>query len=256
MGRRLLHGNGDSMMRLILILLYLIYFYLKSLFLWPRAIALGKKDHVAQLEFSQRHVAGALKNCLRISGTKITVKGLENIPADRACLFITNHRSYFDILLGYTTIPVRLSYIAKKEMEHLPLVARWMRFLDCQFLDRKDIKAGMQTIISAIDLIKSGQSVVISPEGTRNSTDELLPFHEGSFKIATKTNCPVIPVAINNTNAAFEDQFPWIKSAKTCIEFGKPIYLEDLSREQKKKLPEDTHAAIQRMYDENKKICE
>ena len=242
-------------MRLFLIGIYLIYYYIKSLFLWPKAAAAGKTDHVRQLEFSQRHISGALKKILFLSGTKVTKKGLENIPKERACLFITNHRGYYDILLGYTTIPVRVSYVAKKEMEHMPLIAHWMRLLDCQFLDRKDVKEGMKTILASIDLIKNGQSVVISPEGTRNSADQLLPFHEGSFKIATKTGCPVIPVAINNTNAVFEDHLPWVRSAKTCIEFGRPIYLETLTREQKKTLPEDVRALIQKMYDKNKKEC-
>lgn len=242
-------------MRLIPIAIYLIYYYIKSLFLWPKAVALGKENHIKQLEFSQRHISGALRKILFLAGARPKVKGLENIPKDRACLFVTNHRGYFDILLGYTTIPMRCSYVAKKEMEHMPLIAHWMRLLDCQFLDRENIREGMKTILAAIELIKSGQSVVISPEGTRNSSDELLPFHEGSFKIAQKTGCPVIPVAINNTNTVFEDHLPWIHSAKTCIEFGKPIYLEKLTKEQKKTLPEDTRAIIQKMYNENKKEC-
>jgi 1-acyl-sn-glycerol-3-phosphate acyltransferase len=232
-----------------------LYYYVKSLFLWPAARKLGEKDHVRQLEFSQHHVSGALRHILFLAGTKKTVKGLENIPKDQACLFITNHRGYFDILLGYSTIPLRCSYIAKKEMEHTPLIAHWMRLLDCQFLDRENIKEGMKTILTATQLIKSGQSVVISPEGTRNSSDELLPFHEGSFKIATKTGCPIIPVAINNTNAIFEDHFPWIHAQKTCIEFGKPIYPEELTKEQKKTLSQDTRAIIQEMYTKNKKDC-
>lgn len=242
-------------MRLFFVAVYLIYYYIKSLFLWRTTETLGKTDHVKQLEFAQRHISGALKKILFLSGTKITVKGIENIPTDPACLFVTNHRGYFDILLGYTTIPKRCSYIAKKEMEHMPLIAHWMRLLDCQFLDRENIKEGMKTILASIELIKSGQSIVISPEGTRNSSDELLPFHEGSFKIALKTGCPIIPVAINNTNAVFEDHFPWIRSAKTCIEFGEPIYMEDLTKEQKKTLPEDTRAIIQNLYDKNKKDC-
>jgi 1-acyl-sn-glycerol-3-phosphate acyltransferase len=242
-------------MRTFFIVLYLIYYYIKSLFLWPAAKKLGKKDHVRQLEFCQRHISGAFRNILFLAGTKTTVKGLENIPKDQASLFITNHRGYFDILLGYRLIPVRCSYVAKKEMEHMPLIAHWMRLLDCQFLDRENIKEGMKTILNAVELIKSGQSVVISPEGTRNSGDELLPFHEGSFKIATKTGCPIVPVAINNTNTIFEDHFPWIHSAKTCIEFGTPIYPNELTKEQKKTLSHDTRAIIQEMYDKNKKDC-
>ena len=66
-----------------------------------------------------------------------------------------------------------------------------MRYLHCLFLDRKDIKQGLKTILTAVDKVKSGISICIFPEGTRNrNKDELdmLPFHEGSFKIATKPN--------------------------------------------------------------------
>lgn len=242
-------------MRLILVGIYLVYYYIKSLFLWRRAVSLGKTDHTAQLLYCQKHISGALRRILWLSGVKTTVKGVENIPQDQACLFITNHRGYFDILLGYTNIPVRVSYIAKKNIENMPLIAHWMRLLDCQFLDRDDVKEGMKTILKAIDLIKSGQSVVISPEGTRNPSDELLEFHGGSFKIATKTDCPIIPVAINNTNAVFEDHLPWIHSAKVCIEFGEPILTAGLDRTQKKTLPENTRTRIQEMYNQNKSYC-
>ena len=103
--------------------------------------------------------------------------------------YIGNHRSYFDIVLSYSRCPIRTGYIAKKEMERYPLLSNWMRYLHCLFLDRKDIKQGLKTILTAIEKIKSGISICIFPEGTRNKNKdelELLPFHEGSFKIASK----------------------------------------------------------------------
>ena len=78
--------------------------------------------------------------------------------------------------------------------------------LHCLFLDRQDIKAGMKTILTAIDKVKSGISICIFPEGTRNKGEnelEMLPFHEGSFKIATKAGCPIIPIAISNSAEIF-----------------------------------------------------
>lgn len=71
-----------------------------------------------------------------------------------------------------------------------------MRYLHCLFLDRKDIKQGLKTILTAIEKIKSGISICIFPEGTRNKNKdelELLPFHEGSFKIASKSGCAIHP---------------------------------------------------------------
>ena len=94
----------------------------------------------------------------------------------------------------------------------------------------------MKTILNGIENIKEGYSMFIAPEGTRNHEEEMLPFKEGSFKMAHKTNCPVIPVAISGSDDLFENSFPWVKKAITVIEYGKPIYLDTLSAEERKVL--------------------
>ncbi|MDE5825862.1 MAG: 1-acyl-sn-glycerol-3-phosphate acyltransferase, partial [Lachnospiraceae bacterium] len=152
-------------------------------------------------------------------------------------LYIGNHRSFFDVALTYIRVPRPTGYIAIKSMEKVPLLNIWMCNLHCLFLDRENIKAGMQTILAAIDLMKNGKSICIFPEGTRNKEEgTLLTFHEGSFKIAAKANCPIVPMTINNSAAVFENQFPWIKKAHVIIEYGKPIYIKELPKEQQKKL--------------------
>ena len=166
---------------------------------------------------------------------------------------------YFDILLTYSRCPIRTGYIAKKEMEKIPLLSTWMRYLHCLFLDRKDIKQGLKTILTAVDKVKSGISICIFPEGTRNrNKDELdmLPFHEGSFKIATKANCPIIPIAISNSANIFEAHFPKISPAKVVVEYGKPIYPDELSKEDKRHVGEYTQNVIREMLIKNKPLTE
>ena len=181
------------------------------------------------------------------------------MPKDQAVLYIGNHRSFFDILLTYVLCPDLTGYVAKKEMEPIPLLSTWMRYLHCLFLDRKDIKEGMKTILTAIEKVKSGISICIFPEGTRNKgTDELelLPFHDGSFKIATKSGCPIIPMAISNSAEIFENHFPKIKPCKVVVEYGKPIYPEELSREDKKRLGAYTQGIILEMLKKNREMVE
>ena len=188
---------------------------------------------------SLRIIQAVFRFILWITGVKVTVIGEENVPKDTPVLYIGNHRSYFDILLTYVRCPIRTGYVAKKEMERYPLLANWMRNLHCLFLDRKDIKQGMKTILEAIEKIKSGISICIFPEGTRNkNTSELdmLPFHEGSFKIAVKAKCPIIPIAMNNTSEIFEAHLPKIKPCHVVIEYCKPIYPDELDKEDKKHL--------------------
>lgn len=143
-----------------------------------------------------RMVQAAFRLMLKMTGARIQVIGEENVPIDRAVLYVGNHKSYFDILLTYSRVPRLTGYVAKKEMESFPILSIWMKRLHCLFLDRKDIKQGLKTILTGIDLIKNGISVCIFPEGTRNkSNDRLLPFKEGSLKMAEKTGCPIIPFA-------------------------------------------------------------
>ena len=182
-----------------------------------------------------RMVQAAFRLLLKMTGARIQVIGEENVPKDRAVLYVGNHKSYFDILLTYSRVPRLTGYVAKKEMESFPILSIWMKRLHCLFLDRKDIKQGLKTILTGIDLIKNGISVCIFPEGTRNkSNDRLLPFKEGSLKMAEKTGCPIIPFAITNSSKLFEDHMPFVRPCDIIIEYGKPIYPAELPKEEKK----------------------
>ena len=247
------------MLRTILAVLFAVCYLIIGIPVLFVEWLIGKKNpHLRDIS-SLRMVQWAFRVICRICGVKLTVKGQENVPKDIPVLYIGNHRSYFDILLTYSRCPIRTGYIAKKEMEKIPLLSTWMRYLHCLFLDRKDIKQGLKTILTAVDKVKSGISICIFPEGTRNrNKDELdmLPFHEGSFKIATKANCPIIPIAISNSANIFEAHFPKISPAKVVVEYGKPIYPDELSKEDKRHVGEYTQNVIREMLIKNKTLTE
>ena len=225
------------MIRIILIAVFVVSFLILSIPLFFIEWIIGKFNPSLRDISSLRIVQWAFKVVILLSGVKLTVIGEENIPKDTAVLFIGNHRSYFDIVLTYARCRGLTGYVAKKEMLKIPLLSRWMKFLHCLFLDRSDVREGLKTILTAIDKVKSGISIMIFPEGTRNKNEselDLLPFHEGSFKIATKSGCPIIPVSINNSSALFEDHLPYVKKAPVIIEYGEPIYVKELPKEQQK----------------------
>ena len=225
------------MIRIILIAVFVVSFLILSIPLFFIEWIIGKFNTSLRDISSLRIVQWAFKVVILLSGVKLTVIGEENIPKDTAVLFIGNHRSYFDIVLTYARCRGLTGYVAKKEMLKIPLLSRWMKFLHCLFLDRSDVREGLKTILTAIDKVKSGISIMIFPEGTRNKNEselDLLPFHEGSFKIATKSGCPIIPVSINNSSALFEDHLPYVKKAPVIIEYGEPIYVKELPKEQQK----------------------
>ena len=247
------------MIRFLLVCITVIGFLILSIPILIVEWIIGKFNPYKKDTSSLHLIQSVFRFILWLTGVEVTVIGEELVPTDEAVLYIGNHRSFFDILLTYTRCPRLTGYIAKAEMEKIPLLSNWMHYLHCLFLDRKDIKQGLKTILTAVDKVKSGISICIFPEGTRNrNKDELdmLPFHEGSFKIATKANCPIIPIAISNSANIFEAHFPKISPAKVVVEYGKPIYPDELSKEDKRHVGEYTQNVIREMLIKNKPLTE
>lgn len=240
-------------MRSILVALVLIVGLILSLPVLGVSLIIGLFDRHSKVVFSQKVVKLMFRLVFFASATKVTVLGLENVPKDRAVLFAGNHRSYSDIPIVYTTTPVLVGFIAKKQINKIPIMNWWMHTVNCLFLDRDDLRQGLKTILGAIDNVKNGYSMFVMPEGTRNHTDELLPFKEGSFKIAEKTGCPIVPVSITNSDGIYELHMPWIRRQKVLIHYGTPIYVDQLPKEEKKFLGVKVRGVITEMLAEDKK---
>ena len=189
---------------------------------------------------------------LPIAGTKINLVGKENIPPKvTPVLFVSNHRSYFDIITAYVAVPGYYGFVGKKEFKKVPVMSWWMLLLGCIFLDRSNPREGLRTINKAVDEVKEGYSIWICPEGTRGHEEKVLPFKEGSFKIAEKAGVPVVPVAFVHTDDILENHMPKLQKQTITIAVGKPIETAGLSRPELKTLHQQVYDEIQRMYDEN-----
>ena len=193
----------------------------------------------------------------RLVGVRLVVRGLENIPRDRALIYMGNHRSFFDVLCTLPLLPGPTSYIGKKEFSRIPLLSTWMSCLDVLFLDRKNTREGLKMVLEAIDMLGRGHSIFIYPEGSRSKTDSMLPFHGGSFKIAGKSGAPIIPVAISNSSRALEDQFPrlpWTRKSTLILTFGPAIETADLDRQAIRRLPDQVRSCLAGMLLENGEV--
>ncbi len=241
------------MIRTLLVIIFVLIVFILSLIAWPIEYLIGRFNPHARDISSLRIIQGVFKVILFLSGVRLTIKGRENILKDEAALYVGNHRGFFDTIVSYSLMPGITGFIAKKEMGKVPFVRIWMRFLHCLFLDRSNPREGLTTILKGIEELKNGVSIVIFPEGTRNKGEGLMQFHGGSFKLADRSNCKIVPMAINNSDNVFENHFPAIKSTKMIIEFCKPIDVAAMDKEQRKALPNMTHDIILETYERNQK---
>jgi 1-acyl-sn-glycerol-3-phosphate acyltransferase len=242
------------MLRFIVTAIFVVLFLICSIPLLIAEWIIGKFNQDVKSRSSLAIVNWAFRIVIRLSGTKVIALGEDRIPKDTAVLYVGNHRSFYDIILTYVRVPRLTGYVAKKEMLKVPLLKDWMRNLHCLFLDRQNIREGLKTILKGVDLVKSGISICIFPEGTRNKTaDTFLPFHEGSLKIAEKGKVPIVPMTIVNSAGVFEDHFPKIKKATVVIEYGEPIYIDILPKEERKNLGSRVQQLIEATYFQNRK---
>lgn len=243
------------MLRYLLICFFLGAFLILSIPLLIAEWIIGKFNQPLKDKTSLAIVKFGFRLILGIAGTKMIIRGEENVPTDTAVLYVANHRSFFDILVTYIRVPRPTGYVSKLEMKKFPLLSNWMQNLHCLFLDRKNIKEGFKTILAGIEKAKSGISICIFPEGTRNKENTgVLPFHEGSFKIAEKAKVPIVPITLVNTADIFEDHFPKVKRTTIIIEYGEPIYLDKLEKEQRKFVGAYVRSMIEKTYLENQKL--
>lgn len=238
------------MIRTVLAALLIVFFFIITipvlLILW----VIGKINMKVHDDISYAIMKWAFGFILFVCGAKVTVKGREKVPTDTPVLYVGNHRSYFDIIVSYKNIVGPTGFIAKSEFKKVPVLAQWISCLHGLFIDRKDIKSGLKTILDAVDNVKNNNiSYFIFPEGTRNHNKEMMPFKEGSLKIATKSGCPIVPFALIGTDDLFENHTPFVKSANVTVIYGDPIYTDKLSRDEQKFLGAKTRDIIQSLID-------
>ena len=237
------------MIRFIIIVFYLVLYLILSLPVLLAEQIIGRRSPELKANSSKALVGWGFRCISRLAGVNLIVLGKENIPTATAVLYVGNHRSFFDIVLSLSCFPRITGYVAKKEMNRVPILRLWMRNIHCLFLDRDNIKEGLKTILKGVEEVKNGYSLCIFPEGTRNKVnDSFLPFHEGSFKIAEKGGVPVIPMTILNSAAVFEDHLPRVKKATVIISFSAPVYPAQLDKETRKSLGSYISGIIQENY--------
>ena len=236
--------------RLVLVLLALVLFFIIGLPVGAFVLIAGKFAPELKERIVYPFVRFGFRMVRLAAGIRVEVTGRELIPADRPCLFIGNHRSFFDIVLGYIELPGRVSPVSKQSVAKVPFLHFWMIQIHSLFLNRDSLEKGLEMVMSACELIKKGNSILIFPEGTRNREEgTMLPFHGGSFKIATRTSAPIVPITFVHTGDILEDHFPWIKGRTIRIIFGEPVETKLIAPKDRKQIPEDCRQKILETYE-------
>lgn len=220
-----------------------------------KAKTLEKQRRYKELdEYAFKVTTKWAKKRIKASGANIVVHNQEKIPKDGPVLFMSNHQGNFDIAIFMASIEKNTGFVAKIEMTKALIVRSWMKYIHCVFMDRSDIKQSLKIILEGIEVLKDGHSLVVFPEGTRSQCDEIREFKHGSFKLATKSKVPIVPVTLDGSYKIMEQHGGTITPAKVDVYVHDPIQTANLTKDEINDLPNKVMEVIASKLPQNRKI--
>lgn len=223
-------GNIVILWGIVYFLIYFVgIFVLHILLLAIMSIPVNKESAVEKDSRLYRNFAVAtMRFAFEVLDVHISVEGTELLPEGRF-LFVGNHRSGFDPLITLVALDkFQLGFITKPENMVLPIVGKFAHKICCLPIDRENPRNAVKTINAAAEFLKNDiVSVAIYPEGTRNRGEGLLPFHNGSFKIAVKAGVPIAVVCVKGSDKIKASSL--LKRKNVCLKVLKIISAEEVS---------------------------
>ena len=159
-----------------------------------------------------------------MAGVRFHVTGKENIPRDRACIFMSNHVSNLDPPALISLIPGRTSAFMKRALMNMPILGTGFRQGDFIAVDRTGSPVdAQQSVEAASRVLAKGVHMTTFVEGTRSPDGRMLPFKKGPFFLAMESGAPCIPVSISGTETIQGKGSLRIKPGTAHVVFHPPI---------------------------------
>jgi 1-acyl-sn-glycerol-3-phosphate acyltransferase len=177
---------------------------------------------VPRAQWRWRAARGSVRLLARLTGTAITVHGLDHLPVGTS-VAVANHPSWIDPLALASIMPQWFHFVAAEVLEHQGLNGFVLRRLGHQFVERHEREHGVADTDRLATVVRDGQSLVIFPEGRLARAPGLRPFHMGAFVVAAQTGVPVVPVAIRGTRTILRPQHHFPRRGAVDITVGESI---------------------------------
>ena len=174
---------------------------------------------------------------LRVVGVRIRVRGLERIPRG-VCLFVANHTSSADAPAVVGAIPRRIAILLKESLFKWPIAGQAFTLAHFIRVNRGARDSAIASVEKATEALKSGQSFLIYPEGTRSPDGRLQEFKKGAVVMAITAGVPIVPMVCSGAHRVMGKRSLVIHPGEILVEFLQPIDASKYSLEERDDLNE------------------
>jgi len=188
-----------------------------------------------------------LPGALWVVGARLEVEISPLDDFSKPALFVSNHRSFYDIPALVGAVPTNLHFLAKKEVRKIPFLGLYAAAMGMVFIDRADSAASRASVEHMSRLLEEGASMASYPEGTRSRSGELLPFKTGSFVAAIKAGVPVVPVSISGSEKVLPSDGFSPRPGLIRVSIGEPIPTAQMDLEDRRRLADEARDQVAEM---------
>lgn len=188
------------------------------------------------------------KSILFVSGIRVDVQGLANIDPLKSYIYMSNHRSNFDIPVLLGCLPIQFRWLAKAELFKIPIFGRAMLGAGYVKIDRFNRESAFKSIDEVASKMKNGVSVMIFPEGTRSEDGNLKPFKKGGFIMAVDSGVPIVPVVLQGTRSIMAKGSWRINPGSVTLSIQEPIETAGYTRDSKDELIKYVRGVIYEVF--------
>lgn len=199
---------------------------------------------------SQHKVAQSWSRLLlRISGVRVRVEGLDKIAPGGSYLFVSNHRSYMDVPVILSQIPVQFRFLANKNLFAVPFIGYHLKRAGHLAVNNANPRESLKSMSEAARVIQQrGVSILIFPEGGRTD-GEMRPFKDGAAYVAIKAGVPVVPIALIGMRDILPMGSGYVFGGDVTMCIGDPLPTIDLTLHDRTRFSQALHERIVELHE-------
>lgn len=181
---------------------------------------------------------------LAISNVTVEIEGLEKLPPGGSFVFISNHRSFYDIPVILTHIAVQFRFLAKKSLFSVPFLGTHLKRAGHFAVNYDNARESLKSMADAAHLIQAREvSILLFPEGTRTA-GAMEPFKDGAAYIAITAGVPVVPIGLTGVKEILPMHGRIIRGGRVRMRIGDPIPTIDLTLADRTFLTQQMHDRV------------